>query len=250
VAARSSPPKQGFQDLFAQATAEAPATVFIDEQDGEARPRLQDRYERRVAAYHEAGHALVAWLTPTAEFVSEEMQMPEQSVVGVYDTMAQAEGALRKLDEAGFPITHVSIVSQNPQSEKEVVGYITVADVAQKGLITGAWAGGLLSLLAGAAFLWIPGFGPLVVAGRLASLLLGVLSGMEGAVIGAAYGGVLGTLAGWGVSKEHIFKYEEHVRAGKHLVIAHGNAEEVARARSLLQDTSATALHVHEEAAA
>jgi hypothetical protein len=178
------------------------------------------------------------------------MGMPEQSVVGVYDTMAQAEGAVHKLDEAGFPITHVSIVSQNLQSEKEVVGYVTVADMAQRGLITGAWAGGLVSLLAGVAFLWIPGFGPLVVAGRLASLLLGVLGGVEGAVFGAAYGGVLGTLAGWGVSKEHIYKYEEHVRAGKHLVIVHGNAEEVVHARSILQDTRATVLHVHADASA
>jgi hypothetical protein len=47
---------------------------------------------------------------------------------------------------------------------KEVVGSITVEDVAKKGLITGAWAGGLLGLLTGAAFLWIPGFGPLIVA--------------------------------------------------------------------------------------
>jgi hypothetical protein len=105
-------------------------------------------------------------------------------------------------------------------------------------------------LRAGAAFLWIPGFGPLSVAGRLASLLLGVLSGTEGAVIGASYGGVLGTLAGWGVAQEHIFKYDEHVRAGKHLVIVHGNAEEVARARNILQDTRATALQVHAEASA
>jgi hypothetical protein len=70
--------------------------------------------------------------------VSEDTQMPEQSVVGMYDTMAQVEGALRKLDKAGFPIAHVSIVSQNLQSEREVVGYITVEDVAKKGLITGA----------------------------------------------------------------------------------------------------------------
>jgi hypothetical protein len=189
----------------------------------------------------------VAALKPS---VLEEIRMPEQSVVGVYDTMVQAEAAVRKLDEAGFPITHVSIVSQNLQTEKEVVGYITVEDVAKNGFITGAWAGGLLGLLAGAAFLWIPGFGPLMVAGRLASLFLGVLSGMEGAVVGGAYGGVLGTLAGWGVSKEHIFKYEEHVRAGKHLVIVHGKPQEVARARSILQDTRATALHVHAEASA
>jgi hypothetical protein len=184
-------------------------------------------------------------LSEASTFTSEKISMPEQSVVGVYDTMAQAEGAVHKLDESGFPVTHVSIVSQNLQSEKEVVGYVTVADVAHRGLITGAWAGGLLSTLAGVAFLWIPGFGPLLVAGRLASLLLGILSGMEGAVFGAAYGGVLGTLTGWGVSKEHIFKYEEHVRAGKHLVIIHGNAKDVAHARSILQDTRATALHVH-----
>jgi hypothetical protein len=189
-------------------------------------------------------------LSEASTSVSEKMGMPEQSVVGVYDTMAQAEGAVHRLDEAGFPITHVSIVSQNLQSEKEVVGYVTVADMAQRGLITGAWAGGLVSLLAGVAFLWIPGFGPLVVAGRLASLLLGVLGGVEGAVFGAAYGGVLGTLAGWGVSKEHIYKYEEHVRAGKHLVIVHGNAEEVVHARSILQDTRATVLHVHADASA
>jgi uncharacterized membrane protein len=178
---------------------------------------------------------------------SEEIHMPEQSVVGVYDTMSEAERAVRKLDEAGFPIAHVSIVSQNPQSEKEVVGYITVEDVAKKGLTTGAWAGGLLGLLTGAAFLWVPGFGPLIVAGKLASLLFEVLSGMEGAVIGSAYGGVLGTLAGWGVAQEHIFKYEEHVRAGKHLVIVHGKPEEVLCAHSILQDTRATTLHVHAE---
>jgi hypothetical protein len=70
---------------------------------------------------------------------------------------------VHKLDEAGFPLTHVSIVSQNLQSEKEVIGYITVEGVSQRGLITGTWAGGLLSMLAGAAFLWIPGFGPLIV---------------------------------------------------------------------------------------
>jgi hypothetical protein len=173
--------------------------------------------------------------------------MPEQSVVGVYDTMAQAEGTVRKLDEAGFPIAHISIVSQSLQSEREVVGYVTVEDIAQKGLSTGAWAGGLLGLLTGAAFLWIPGFGPLIVAGRLASLLLGVLSGIEGAVIGSAYGGVLGTLAGWGIAREHIFKYEAHVRAGKHLVIVHGKPAEVARAHSILQDTKAATLHVHAE---
>jgi hypothetical protein len=50
--------------------------------------------------------------------VSEEIHLPEQSVVRVYDTMAQAEGVVRKLDEAGFPIAHVSIVSKTLQRRK------------------------------------------------------------------------------------------------------------------------------------
>jgi hypothetical protein len=70
---------------------------------------------------------------------------------------------------------------------------------------------------------------------------------MEGAVIGSAYGGVLATLAGWGIAQEHLFKYEEHVRAGKHLVIVHGKPEEVVQAHSILQDTRATTLHVDAE---
>jgi Heat induced stress protein YflT domain len=180
---------------------------------------------------------------------SADIRTPDQSIIGIYETMVQAEWAVRKLDEVGFPITQVSIVSQNLQSEREVVGYVTVRDMAQSGLITGAWTGGLLSLLAGVAFLWIPGFGPLIVAGRLAAVLFGVLSGVEGAVVGAAYGGVLGALAGWGISKEHILKYEEQVRAGKHLVIVHGSAEEVSRALSTLQDTeNAFSHHWHGKA--
>lgn len=69
-------------------------------------------------------------------------------------------------------------------------------------------------------------------------------------MIGSAYGGVLDTLAGWGIAQEHIFKYEEHARAGKHLVIVHVKPEEVARAHSVLQDTRAARLHVHGETSA
>lgn len=94
----------------------------------------------------------------------------------------------------------------------------------------------------GAAFIWIPGFGPLLVAGPLAAALLGAI---EGAAVGAAGGGLLGALVGWGVSKEHILKYEEKLKGGKYLVIAHGSADEVAKARNILQGTGADELNVH-----
>ncbi len=173
--------------------------------------------------------------------------MAEQSTIGVYETMAQAEAAVQKLSSGGFPIDHVSVVAQNLQSEKEIHGYVTAGDVAKTGAATGAWVGGLFGLLVGAAFLWIPGIGPILAAGPLSLALLG---GVEGAAAGAVGGGILGGLIGWGVSKEHILKYEEQLKGGKYLVIAHGTADDVARAQSILQGTGASELTTHAEAAA
>jgi hypothetical protein len=165
--------------------------------------------------------------------------MPDHSTVGVYETLAQAEEAVRKLDQGRFPITQVSVIAQNLETDKEVHGFITAGDVARQGAGTGAWFGGIFGLLMGGAFLFVPGFGPVVVAGSLAAMMLG---GVEGAAFGAAGGGVLGALVGWGVSKEHVVKYEDHVKGGKYLVVAHGNAEEVSRAHDILRGSSVSEL--------
>jgi hypothetical protein len=114
--------------------------------------------------------------------------------------------------------------------------------------MTGAWLGGLLGLLTGVAFMWIPGFGPLIVAGQLTPALLGLVGGVDGAVPGVAWGGAVGILVGVGLSKGHIIKYENHVKAGKYLVIAHGSKEEAVRARNILQGIAATELHLYPEA--
>jgi hypothetical protein len=159
--------------------------------------------------------------------------------------MSAAEEAIHALDQSSFPLRQVSIVAQNLESEKEVQGYITVGDVAMSGAGTGAWVGGLFGLLVGAAFIWVPGFGPLLVAGPLAAALLG---GIEGAVVGAAGGGLLGALLGWGVSKQHILKYEEKLKGGKYLVIAHGDADLVSKARTILEGTDVSELTVHDTA--
>src|SRR5215471_13542401 len=167
--------------------------------------------------------------------------MSERSVVGVYDTIEQAEEAVHKLDREGFPIKHVSIVTQN--LAKSPHGFITPEDdLTKRGTVTGAWIGGLCSLLVGAAFLWIPGVGPLLVAGRLAALLF---AGVEGALAGAATGGLLGALANWGIAEEHILEYESHLRGGKYLVIAYGTAEEVEQAHAILEGTAVEELRLH-----
>jgi cell division protease FtsH len=50
---------------------------------GGVRPLLLQDYERRVVAYHEAGHALVAWLTPEADPVHKVTIIPRGQALGV-----------------------------------------------------------------------------------------------------------------------------------------------------------------------
>jgi len=166
----------------------------------------------------------------------------------VYGTIEQAEGAVHKRDHQGFPTKHISIVTQNLASAKRPHGFITPEDdLTKRGTVTGAWIGGLCSLLVGAAFLWIPGVGPLLVAGRLAALLF---AGVEGALAGAATGGLLGALANWGIAEEHILEYESHLRGGKYLVIAYGTAEEVEQAHTILEGTAVEELCLHADVGA
>jgi uncharacterized membrane protein len=168
--------------------------------------------------------------------------MTKQSVVGIYKSMETVEAAVHTLDQGGFPIKQVSIVAQNMENEKKVHGFITAGDVAKTSAGTGAWFGGIFGLLFGAAFVWVPAVGPMLVAGPLAAVLLG---GIEGIVAGAAGGGLLGALMGWGVSKKHILKYEEHIKSGKYLLIAHGSSDEVARAHNILSGTGSEELKIH-----
>jgi hypothetical protein len=172
--------------------------------------------------------------------------MSEQSVVGVYNTMDEAEHAVKALDLAKFPMNQITLVTKDIASEKKVHGYVTACDVSKQGAKTGAWVGGIFGLLAGAALMWLPGIGAVVVAGSLASALLG---GVEGAVAGSALGGILAGLAAWGISKQHILKYEEAVKGGKFLVIAHGSAAEVDKAQQVLSATGASDLTAHNQAA-
>ena len=170
----------------------------------------------------------------------------ESSVVAIYGHIDQAEEAVQTLGKAGFPIQHVSIIAKDLGTEKKIHGFITPCDVARSSARTGAWVGGIFGMLLGAAVVWIPGLGPLVVAGSLTSALLG---GLEGAVAGAAMTGVFGWLASLGISKQHILKYEESVRAGKYLVIAHGTPQEVEKARGILAATGPAQLDLHAQAA-
>lgn len=173
--------------------------------------------------------------------------MSDSSAVGVFDTIGQAEEALRQLTEKGIPAEKMSILARDMQCEKKVHGFVTSCDVAKQVAGTSAWFGGLFGVLVGAAFVWVPGVGPLVIAGSLTSVLLG---GIEGAVGAAAVGGVLGWLSSLGISKQHIVKYEDHIKAGKYLLFVQGTNEELDKAHEALNAADAVEVNMHRGEAA
>ena len=170
--------------------------------------------------------------------------MAEQasSIVAVFPDHESAEEAVQVLEQSGFDLKHISIMGRDFQVSERPIGFVTTGDVAVQGATAGAWAGGIFGLLMGAAFLILPGVGPVIIAGPLAAALLG---GLEGALAGAAIGGLSGALIGLGVSKEHAMKYETEVKAGKFVVTLRGTPEEVARAQDLLRGGKAESAEVY-----
>ena len=54
---------------------------------GGARPALMDARERLIVAYHESGHALVAWLSPAADAVRKVTIVPHGHALGLTEQL-------------------------------------------------------------------------------------------------------------------------------------------------------------------
>jgi hypothetical protein len=136
----------------------------------------------------------------------------------VYDTYAQAERAVKDLENGGVPSADISLVANKHISEK--YADVDEASSTATGAGIGAAVGGGAGLLAGLGLLAIPGLGPVVAAGWLASTALG-------AVAGSATGGIVGALVGAGTSEEDAHVYSEAVRRGGTLLTVRSNLPDV-----------------------
>jgi uncharacterized membrane protein len=170
----------------------------------------------------------------------------QNSVVAVFGSHDQAEDAIRELQKDGFDMKKLSIVGKDYHTDEHVVGYYTTGDRMMYWGKLGAFWGGFWGLLLGSAFFWVPGIGPLVVAGPLVTWIVGALE--EAAVFGglSALGAGLYSI---GIPKDSVLQYETAVKNDKLLLVAHGTADEVQRAKDLLHQTGAEIATVHAEPA-
>lgn len=146
-----------------------------------------------------------------------------RTVSRLYESYSQAQSAVRALENAGFTSSEVSLISRYRDDN-------TLADDASgtaTGATAGAVAGGAAGLLAALGVIAIPGIGPLVAAGVLATTLAGAAGGV-------AVGGLLGALTDYGVSEEEAHVYSEAVRRGDSLVTVRTDEARAAQAESVL----------------
>ena len=137
--------------------------------------------------------------------------MTTRTIAAMFDRYEEAADAVRRLESAGVAHSDVSIVSNDDahsQYRDAEGGHVSGTGT---GASLGTLLGGGAGLLAGLGMLAIPGLGPVVAAGWLASTLVG-------AGIGAAAGGLVGSLTDVGVSETDAHAYAEGVRRGGTLV--------------------------------
>lgn len=148
-----------------------------------------------------------------------------KTVVGLFDTRAEAEQVTQALVDSGVARDDISVVANDSANGTAVGDTSTTGDSAATGAATGAVGGGVLGgalgLLVGLGALAIPGIGPIIAAGPIAAALGAAgTTALVGAGIGAVSGGLLGALVGAGIPEEDAHYYAEGVRRGGTLVMA------------------------------
>lgn len=158
--------------------------------------------------------------------------------VGLFSTRGEAEAALHRLKDSGFNMDHVSVVAKNDDGLQEIANGDTQKDKGEQakggagaGATAGAVTGGALGLVGSLGILAIPGVGPVAELGvLLANTLLG-------GGIGAAGGGLIGALIGWGVPEDDANYYNNRVfEHNDYLLLVEGSEAEVRSAETIVRE--------------
>lgn len=127
-----------------------------------------------------------------------------RTMIGLFSDREAARQALTLLLDAGFAPTQLGLVAPHTPQERDLAPAPLASEAAAGGGVLGATAG---ALLAASGALVIPGVGPILAAGILASL------------IGGAAGWLAGALVALGVSPDEAEASQAGVRKGGILLV-------------------------------
>ena len=169
-----------------------------------------------------------------------DTQQQYRRAVGLFSSRQEAENALYRLRDTGFDMDHISIVAKSGEGLRDLSGNDydpSKSDGEQAkggagaGAAAGAVTGGAIGLIGSLGILAIPGVG---VAAEVGFLLGNTLLGSG---IGAASGGLIGALIGWGVPEEQANYYNDRVyNENDYLVMVEGSEAEIRAAENILRE--------------
>jgi hypothetical protein len=178
----------------------------------------------------------------TALVVKEHQVEKADTVIAVFADHNAAEAAVKKLSASGVEMKNLSVVGKGYQIDEKVVGFYNEGDRIKFWGTRGAFWGGLWGMFFGGLFLTIPVVGRVIVLGYLASM---AVYGIGNAIVVGGLSALGAALYGIGIPKDSVIQYETAVKADSFLVMAHGPAEEVARAKAILGTLKPSRLDVH-----
>jgi hypothetical protein len=166
----------------------------------------------------------------------------DETVVAVFSDHLAAEKAVKTLAGSGFEMKNLSVVGKGYHTEEKVVGFYNVGDRVKFWGTQGAYWGGLWGLFFGGLFLTVPLVGHVMVLGYLGAI---ALSAIEGAVVTGGLSAIGAALFSIGIPKDSVIEYEAAVKADDFLVMAHGTADEMVRAKTILDAAKPSRIDVH-----
>ncbi len=162
--------------------------------------------------------------------------MAERTVVGVFRSRENAERAVEELRSAGWD-RDISILAREEGTEggRGRGDRTTMEDQdLSEGVATGGVLGGLAGLAASAGLMTIPGVGPVLAAGPIATTLTGVVTG-----------GLAGGLVDYGIPEEDGREYEKDVKSGRILTMVRTEERRASDVERVLRERGADRVRSH-----
>ncbi len=149
----------------------------------------------------------------------------------VFDTQGEAQRAVQQLRSAGVDDSSLSLIAQSGRTTTTTAGDGEVIDEDEGSVLRGILGGGALGAGLGVAALAIPGVGPLIAAGAIASTAVPAALGI-GAAVGASAGTINEVFSSHGATEEESAYYGDHVQKGGVFVSVDSSQSSVDTARA------------------
>lgn len=162
------------------------------------------------------------------------------SVVAVYKTQADAEDGLHRLERAEYDLKTVSVAGREHEFGGHVTGYYHLAGSMKYWGARGLFWNNLWKSLPCAGYFKVPEFGGILLAGQLTTWFVTSLDSPPEGLSALGW-----TLHGIGIPRASARRYEAAVKMHKLLLIAHGAANELMKAKDLLHQSRPEEIDIH-----